>query len=117
MEWDRKHASSVAADRTRFPPTSNCLDQLDPAPEQSRATDDRTHVLEETSSLHTLISPPYELFDVPSFGSPFDLFASFAPDLENLVMADYPFETSVSDRNLMQGSGNITYDDIAADIA
>jgi hypothetical protein len=31
--------------------------------------------------------------------------------MENLVMADYPFETSVSDKNWMQVSGSI-YDDI-----
>jgi hypothetical protein len=70
----------------------------------------------DASYFYNLISPPYDLMDAPSLASGVEPLGSFSWDLESLVMADYPFERSVSDRNLMQGSGNIRYEDIVAAI-
>ncbi|KAJ5858592.1 hypothetical protein N7534_003869 [Penicillium rubens] len=113
---NRQNASSLPEQRTRFTPTSNHHDQPDCATQRTRATDNPGHVSErEASYFHTLVPPPYEFFGSPSFAPEFQSLTSFAPDMENLVMADYPFETSVSDKNWMQVSGSI-YDDIPAAI-
>ncbi|RDW79236.1 fungal specific transcription factor domain-containing protein [Aspergillus mulundensis] len=86
--------------------------------EQTRAVnaDGNAHGLEGgTSSYHyPIMSSPHEMVDLPSFGPGPDFVGSFAPGLESLVITDYAFERSVADQNIMQGSGYIPYEDIAA---
>jgi hypothetical protein len=116
MDGYRQNASSLAAERmTRLTPTDNGHDPSYTVTERTSGPDNPTHAAEgDASYLQNLASPPYDFFNVPNFASGLDAFSSFAPDLERLVIADYPFEKSVSDRNLLQGSGDTVYDDIAA---
>ncbi|KAF9890589.1 hypothetical protein FE257_005720 [Aspergillus nanangensis] len=106
---DRQNAFALPQKRTRSMPTTNHHGQV-----PRNNTDNADQVPEgDASYFNTLISPPCDHFDGLSFGSGLQSLTSFAPDLENLVMADYPFERSVSDKNWLQVSGG-TYDDIAA---
>ncbi|KAL3451703.1 hypothetical protein BJX65DRAFT_304291 [Aspergillus insuetus] len=126
MEANRTNPASLVADTGRFPVSStsnrngNALDYSSPMDHLPRPTSHPSipaHIPEgDASCFYNLISPPYDIMDAPSLGSGVKPLGSFSWDLESLVMADYPFERSVSDRNLMQGSGDIRYEDIVAAI-
>jgi hypothetical protein len=126
MEANRPHPASLVADTGRFPVSSssnrngNAHDHSSSVDHLPRPTDHPSisaHIPEgDASYFYNLISPPYDIMDAPSLGSGVEPLGSFSWDLESLVMADYPFERSVSDRNLMQGSGDIRYEDIVASI-
>lgn len=60
------------------------------------------------------MTPTFDFLGAQNPGSGPDLLHSFAPDLANLVMADYPFEMSVSDRNLLQASTDYMTDSYSA---
>ena len=60
------------------------------------------------------VTPAFEFLDTQDPSSAPDLLHSFAPDLTNLVMADYPFEMSVSDRNLLHASTSCITDSYSA---
>lgn len=56
------------------------------------------------------VLPAFQFLDAQDPNSAPDLLYSFAPDLANLVMADYPFKMSVSDSNLLHASINYITD-------
>ncbi|KAL6232496.1 hypothetical protein BDW75DRAFT_242894 [Aspergillus navahoensis] len=60
------------------------------------------------------VTTGFDFLDPQNPSSPPNLLHSFAPDLANLVLADYPFEQSVSDRNLLQDPWSSMYDGYAA---
>ncbi|OOQ91332.1 hypothetical protein PEBR_00320 [Penicillium brasilianum] len=115
MDGHDQNTSSLAGGMiTRLTPTDNGRDSSYTDAERTIGPHHPTHAAEgDASYLHTLTSSSYDFLNVPNFVSGLDAFSSLAPDLERLVTSDYPFEKSVSDRNLLLGSGDIIYDEIA----
>ncbi|OJJ05338.1 hypothetical protein ASPVEDRAFT_44823 [Aspergillus versicolor CBS 583.65] len=60
------------------------------------------------------VTPAFEFLDAQDPSAAPDLLHNFAPDLANLVLADYPFEMSVSDRNLLHASTSCMTDSYSA---
>ncbi|KAL4869905.1 fungal-specific transcription factor domain-containing protein [Aspergillus spectabilis] len=128
VEGTRRNSASLAGWATgNAAPASSNLHCHEQEHDHSRSVNDPTrptdhagiptHMPEgDASYFYSLISPPYDIMDAPSLGSGVEPLGPLSWDLESLVMADYPFERSVSDRNLMQGSGEMRYEDIVAAI-